>query len=135
MEVHLKTDHKPRELHKCDHCDKEFILKWRLLKHERNHDKIAFQKCHNFNNNLNCLFEEDMGCMLAHEVSDMCKFDQKCTKNLCYYRHTSLEVEPVDENGDADNESGENEVEACDFCGEMFDEIEDLIDHYGTTGH
>ena len=45
------------------------------------------------------------------------------------------EVEPVDENDDADNESGENEVEACDFCCEMFDEIEDLIDHYGTTGH
>ena len=104
------------------------------MKHKKNRDKLSVQKVHYFNNNLTCPFEE-MGCMFVHEVSDMCKFDQKCTKNLCYYRHTSLEVEPVDENGDADNESGENEVEACDFCGEMFDEIEDLIDHYGTTGH
>ena len=68
LEVHLKTDHKPRELHKCDHCDKEFILKWRLLKHKRTHDKIALQKCHYFNNNLTCPFEEEMGCMFAHEV-------------------------------------------------------------------
>ena len=31
--------------------------------------------------------------------------------------------------------SDENEVEAFDFCGEMFNKIEDLIDHHGTTGH
>ena len=35
------------------------------------------------------------------------------------------------------NESEENDimVESCESCGEMFDDIEDLIDHYGTTGH
>ena len=58
------------------------------------------------------------------------------TKNLCYYRHTkSIAEGPVDNKCNDDNETGESEVEACESCGEMFDEVEDLIDHYGTTGH
>ena len=125
FEVHIKTDHKPREFHKCDHCDKEFILKWRLLKQKKNHDKTSIQKCHYFNNNLTCPFEE-MGCMFVHEVSDMCKFDQKCTKNLYYYSHTkSIAEGPVDKKCDDDNETEESEVEACESCGEMFDEVEE----------
>ena len=145
LEVHITTDHKPREVLKCDKCDKHFVLKWRLLKHKQNHDNISKPKCHYFNNNLTCPFEE-MGCMFAHELSDMCKFDKKCTKNLCSFVHTqSTEVEPDDKEIDdyddseeteyVENESEENEVEPCESCGEMFDDIEDLIDHYGTTGH
>jgi hypothetical protein len=77
-----------------------------------------------------------MGCMFAHEASEMCKFDEKCTKNLCSFSNKKVpEIEPIGENSDDFNESEENEVEACDFCGEMFDEIEELIDHYSTTGH
>ena len=63
---------------------------------------------------------------------------KKCTKNLCSFRHTKVpKVDLIEENIDDYNESEENniEVESCESCGEMFDDIEDLIDHYGTTGH
>ena len=74
--------------------------------------------------------------MFAHEASDICKFDKNCTKNLCSFRHAKVpEVEPIDENSDDYIESEENEVESCDFCGEMFGDIDDLIDHYCTTAH
>ena len=134
LEVHIKTEHKPKELLQCDKCDKHFVLKWRLLKHKLNHDNISKAKCHYFNNNLTCPFEE-MGCMFAHELSDMCKFDKKCTRNLCSFGHTSIEEEPDDKENEDNNQSEENEVEPCESCGEIFDNIEDLIDHYGTTGH
>ena len=28
-----------------DKCDKQFVLKWRLLKHKHNQDNISIQKC------------------------------------------------------------------------------------------
>ena len=74
-----------------------------------------------------------MGCMFAHEISDMCKLDKNCTRNLCSYRHTTNEDEPNDQESDDENE--EIQIEPCESCGEIFDDIEDLIDHYGTTGH
>ena len=136
LEVHIKTDHEERDMHKCDKCDKIFLLKWRLLKHKQNHDNTLTKKCHYFNNNLTCPFEE-MGCMFAHEASAICKFDRSCANDLCSFRHSKVPEEPIEENGDTDNESEENdmEVEPCESCGQIFDEIEDLIDHYGTTGH
>ena len=77
-----------------------------------------------------------MGCMFAHEKSDMCKFDNKCTSILCSFGHTkSIEEELDDKESDDYNQSEEIEVESSESCGEMFDDIEDLIDHYGTTGH
>ena len=136
LEVHIKTAHKPKELYNCDKCDKTFLLKWRLLKHQKNHDNTSLQKCHYFNNKLTCPFEE-MGCMFAHEVSNMCKFDSKCTTILCSFRHKESPIEEtVDEESDEPNDTEENsEVEYCNFCSEAFDDIDDLIDHYGTTGH
>ena len=124
----MKTDHKSRELHECDKCDNKIVLKWRLLKHKSNPDNKWLQKCHYFNNNVTCPFEE-MGCMFAHEKSDMCKFDETCTKNLCSCRHTkSTEEETGDETSDDIDDSEENEAESCDFCGEVFGDIDDLID-------
>ena len=59
-------------------------------------DNISIPKCHYFNNNLTCPIEE-MGCMFAHKMSDMCKFDKTCTGNLCSFGHTkSIEEEPDD---------------------------------------
>ena len=75
-----------------------------------------------------------MGCILAHEQSDMCKFDKKCTRNLCSFGHTkSIEVESDDQESEDYNESEEIEGEFCDFFVEMFDNIDYLIDNYGTT--
>ena len=72
--------------------------------------------------------------MFVHEMSDMCKLDKTYTFNLCSFRHTKTnEEEPFDNESDDENE--ENEVEPCESCGQLFDDIEDLIDHYGTTEH
>jgi hypothetical protein len=57
-------------------------------------------------------------------------------KNLCSYRHIkSTDEETGDETSDDLDDSEENETESCDFCGEVFGDIDDLIDHYGITGH
>ena len=109
------------------------------MKHKQTHENTSTKKCHYFNNNLTCPFEE-MGCMFAHVASDICKFDQKCSNNLCSFTHSKVpEEEPVDEHSENDNESesedNELDVEPCESCGQLFDDIEDLIDHYGTTGH
>ena len=72
-----------------------------------------------------------MGCIFAHEASDMCKFDKK---SVLFWTYKSIEEEPDDKESDDYNQSEENEVESCESFGEMFDDIEDLIDHYGTVG-
>ena len=115
--------------------DRQSIFQQSSLKHKTNHDNISITKCHYFNNNLTCPFEE-MGCMFAHKMSDMCKFDIKCTRNLCSFGNTnSIEEEPNDKESDDCSQSEENDVESWESCVEMFDDIEDLIDQYGTTGH
>ena len=48
--------------------------------------------------------------------------------------HYSIEEEHDDKESDDYNQSEENVVESCESVGEMFDDIEDLIDHYGTVG-
>ena len=76
LEVHIKAEHEMTEKYKCKQCEKTFFLKWRLLKHQSNHSNLVINMCHYFNNNLACPFEE-IGCMFAHEVSEICKFGQK----------------------------------------------------------
>ena len=44
----------------------------------------------------------------------------------------TVEVEPIKKVSDDENDSG---VESWDFCGQVFDDIDDLIDHFGITGH
>ena len=41
---------------------------------------------HYFNDGKVCPCE-DIGCMFAHELSDICKFDQTCRNELCSYKH------------------------------------------------
>ena len=136
LEVHLKTAHKTKELYNCDKCDKQFLLKWRMKKHQNNHENTTLRRCHYYNNKLTCPFEE-MGCMFAHEVSDLCKFGTKCTMILCSFRHDRNPIEePNDEESDDPDDTEENsEIEYCNFCSLAFEDVDDLIDHYGTTGH
>ena len=89
LEVHMKNEHTTTEDFKCNICDKTFILEWRMLMHKKNHDNKWVKKCYYFNNNLVCPFEE-MGCMFLHKNSVMCRFGEKCTKNLCPYRHRNI---------------------------------------------
>ena len=88
LEVHIKNQHTKVEEYTCDMCDKTFVLKWRLVKHQENHNDPTRRKCHYFNNEKDCPFEE-IGCMFAHEESEVCKFDQMCSKKRCSYRHTT----------------------------------------------
>ena len=87
LEVHIKNEHVKVKEYTCDMCDKIFVLKWRLLKHQETHKDPTRRKCHYFNNEKDCPFEE-IGCMFAHEDSEFCKFDQICCKKLCFYQHT-----------------------------------------------
>ena len=57
--------------------------------HMKNHSNKWVKKCHYFNNNLVCPFEE-MGCMFLHEDSVICKFGEKCSINFCSYKHRKV---------------------------------------------
>jgi hypothetical protein len=56
LEVHIKTDHKPRELHKCDKCDKQFMFKWRLVKQKKKWDACLLLTCANLTKNVHGIF-------------------------------------------------------------------------------
>ena len=90
LEKHLGQHHKSLPRFKCDTCGKEFLLKWRLEKHQDNHMDPERKKCHYFNNNKKCPYEE-LGCMFVHEKSEKCKFDDICANRLCPFRHSSNE--------------------------------------------
>ena len=87
LEHHIKSIHQAKLNFKCDQCDKRFFTDWRLQKHKRMHSTTG-KKCHYFNNGKFCPYEE-LGCRYKHEVSQKCKFDDKCRKSLCQYVHTA----------------------------------------------
>ena len=87
LELHVRSQHERVNEFKCDVCDKCFVLKWRLLKHQHNHLEHGRKKCHYFNNGKICPFD-DIGCMFAHEQSELCKYDAACRNNLCSFQHT-----------------------------------------------
>ena len=49
---------------------------------------------------------------------------------------TEKETDHIDEETDHSFETEEDSgTESLNFCGEVFDDKDDLIDHFGTTGH
>ena len=86
LEVHIKTNHEPNGKYKCDTCGKTFALRWRLKKHQESHASLKARKCHYFNNEKDCPFEE-IGCMFDHTLSKMCSYGQRCSQKLCSYQH------------------------------------------------
>ena len=141
--------HDTQESFKCNLCDKEFYLQWRLDKHQKVHEQ-SVKYCHYFNNRQICPYDEN-GCMFVHNVSPMCRFNENCNNTLCQFRHQKLrtEKEPssagddnncenpeeLDQSKREDDTNDEDEVYPCDSCDQVFNEIEDLIDHYGETAH
>ena len=90
-------------------------------------------KCHYFNNGKRYPYE-DVGCMLAHETAEVCKFREICTKEKCQFTHKNM----VNENYEIENTSEYEESEEhflCISCEEFYGDLEDLIDHYGDTAH
>ena len=86
LEEHIRTKHEQVETYKCEKCDKTFVLKWRLNKHQDMHVSSTTKKCHYFNNNKPFPYEK-IGCMFDHVVSDRCIFGKTCSSNLCSYQH------------------------------------------------
>ena len=142
LELHLKNVHEEKENHECDKCGKTFVLKWRLKKHMGIHDSPELKGCHYFNNNKKCPYES-IGCMFSHQFSGLCKYEKLCKNELCSFQH---EIESEDEfscqkcddkfpNEEILTKHVEDELHPCDTCEQVFNEIEDLIDHYGETAH
>ena len=65
LETHISSHHESSEKYECKQCDTKFVLKWRLNKHQKIHEKQKNVKCHYFNNGKACPFE-DLGCMFEH---------------------------------------------------------------------
>ena len=81
LELHIKRNHESTEQFECNQCEKRFVLKWRLSKHQEIHASPSVKKCHYFNNKKVCPFE-DLGCMFEHTFSGTCKYGKKCTQKL-----------------------------------------------------
>ena len=148
----FKNLHEEKENHECDKCCKTFVLKWRLKKHMSIHDLTEIKGCHYFNNNKKCPYES-LGCMFSHQFSGLCKYEKLCKNELCSFQH---EIESDDkfccqecedkfpneetltkhvENKHGDEKYDEDEFHPCDTCELVFNDIEDLIEHYGETAH
>ena len=138
LENHMKT-HDDAERFKCNVCDKTFLLQWRLNKHMNGHQTESV-KCHYFNNEKSCPYEE-VGCMFDHNISEKCKFFKICRRPMCQYRH-EITNEDIDEsiindveNNDDEEDESDEEHFPCDSCEQVYNDVEDLIEHYGETAH
>ena len=66
LEEHLLTVHKKSKRFHCGACDMTFVLRWRLQKHLESHQEgKSTIKCHYYNNNKPCPFE-NVGCKYLH---------------------------------------------------------------------
>ena len=116
LESHIDLSHDSVKKFQCDHCDKTFVLEWRLRKHKKMHKQQKIINCHYFNNKKDCPFEK-IGCMFMHTFSKMCKYGKNCDKLMCSFQHSNEE------------RVTENRKWNCDEC-EFTAVIEkDLVDH------
>ena len=86
LEEHIDNVHCNDRVYKCEKCEKEFNLNWRLKKHKRIHDGNSHRKCHYFNNGKICPFEK-RGCKFLHENSENCIHKENCSFQNCQYTH------------------------------------------------
>ena len=85
-EKHLLQEHGKEKTFICEHCDETFYTNWRLKKHIKSHAEGNRKFCHYYNNFKKCPYKE-LGCMLKHAKSEECKYQDKCKKKLCQFRH------------------------------------------------
>ena len=88
LETHIKNEHDSIEKFECDQCAKSFVLEWRLNKHQEIHKEPNTKRCHYYNNQKYCPFEE-IGCMFEHSYSGICKYGNRCKKRMCSFQHSS----------------------------------------------
>ena len=92
MEEHLEHHGNERPF-KCSICEKGFYMKWRMEKHTSDH-RVDIKFCHYFNNDKPCPYDK-VGCKFKHETAPECRFNLKCTFNLCQFTHTTKKGEEV----------------------------------------
>ena len=86
LELHLITEHSVKKKYSCDVCKSEFVFKWRLQKHIKNHNAAVIKTCHFFNNKKTCPFSK-IGCTILHQRADKCKFSENSSMSKCQFRH------------------------------------------------
>ena len=87
IDEHIFTDHGPDRNYKCDQCESMFLSELRLKKHLKAHDSNKnLNFCHYFNNAKDCPYAQ-YGCMFKHIESKMCRYREKCKKQLCQFKH------------------------------------------------
>ena len=118
LELHIRSKHEEVKDYKCDLCDKRFVLKWRMVKHQESHRDPGRKKCHYFNNRKTCPFDE-LGCMFAHETSEVCRFDKICKNKLCPFQHTEQEKQ----NNDKEKEVETKEADKFNIT-DNYDDLE-----------
>ena len=89
LEAHIKTHHNTEKTFECEQCGKSFVLEWRLRKHQGIHKEGTIKRCHYFNNQKNCPYEE-LGCMFEHSYSGICKYGKNCYKAMCSFQHNKV---------------------------------------------
>ena len=87
LEQHLKK-HESKGF-RCEHCEKMFHLEWRFNKHIKSHSVKSTRKCHYFNNDKICPYEE-IGCMFLHETS--VKYDNLYMVNQSYLKMLMMKI-------------------------------------------
>jgi len=134
LEVHMKS-HSEAETYRCDQCDKTFVLKWRQKQHVKGHESRQESKvfCHYFNNRKVCPFEE-LGCMFLHSDSPECKFNKKCKKKLCQFKHSENDTKDEYETNEKKSatlscKQPEKSVYNCKKCSKELTSNDDLEKH------
>ena len=162
--VHLKT-HGQQNSFKCDQFGQEFYLNWRLTKHKERHEKnLKYCHYFNndmtcpYEENgcmcaVQCSFQEKCRhklCQFRHpkkkiqtylESSRNEKDEEPANEEIVEEMNDEKGNEPADEesvkemNDNTTEFEEDSEVECCNYCSKVFNDIDDLIDHFGITGH
>ena len=99
-EVGMKS-HEEIEPFKCNKCEKEFYVLWRLKKHMEGHTETQ-KYCHYYNNQDVCPYSE-ISCKFKHEDSSKCRFDKNCRFKLCQFKHSKEGIQSVNNSDDGSN--------------------------------
>ena len=66
MKWKLKKMKKCKKKYACYVCKSEFVFKWRMQKHIKDHNAAVIKTCQFFNNKKTCPFS-NIGCKFLHE--------------------------------------------------------------------
>ena len=90
------------------------------------HSDDKTRKCHFFNNNKPCPYEE-VGCKFLHETSEACYYKDKCNNPLCQFQHS-------DGKEQSEKESSSKKDFKCKTC-EFITSEENILEEHKTNYH